>query len=241
LSQESWKKVTATLGAEIQEWGKAKELNHVMKNYAMFKHCLGDGGDGGGLGDFDYVAKRAERDSEACVNGNSVDLWGCELMLREVALSAQFAGAQILMKEKQFEEAERRLEALLQQFGEHFEENDSRTGLIIMTLGDVYTQSKRLTLAEGLYRNAAKLLSGPISILDDPTNQNLAFSCHPTCISLLEHSYSKLLKLIPKRDKEAESVLERAEGRWKDTLNSIEDASTRGIVDLQTQRLYYLD
>ena len=155
LSEESWKKVTATLGTGLEEWGKAKELDHVMKNYVMFKHCLGQGdaetdgsgGSGGsGVEEFDYVAKRAERDSEACQDGTSVELWGCELMLREVELSAKFGAAQVLMKEKKFEEAERRLEDVLQGFDRHFGENDSRTGLIIMKLGDLYTQSKEKNL-----------------------------------------------------------------------------------------------
>jgi len=59
----------------------------------------------------------------------------------------------------------------------------------------------------------------------------------------LEYKYSKLLKIIPKRDAEAEQVLKRSEERWQQDIcmhNTIEDVSMQGIVDLQTERLYYL-
>ena len=118
-----------------------------MKNYAMFAHCAGAAereGSDPSLANFDFVADKAARDAKPASLEPSVKMWGSELMMRQVQMSAAYAAAQILIKEGKLEEAEERLEALLQEYSEHFPgDGDSRTGLIIMRLGQVYTLSNR--------------------------------------------------------------------------------------------------
>ena len=187
----------------------------------------------------------AKADKDAGSHRESSALWGSSLLLREVALSAKFAAAQVLVKGAEYEEAERRLEALLQEHEEAFggDGKGPKAGLIIMKLGEVYAGTNRLTLAEGLYRNAAKLLGGDsatgLSLFDDPSGQ---VRCHETCVALLESKYADLLKVVPKRAAEADKVRERSQQRWKDKVSphgSVQEASSQGLVDLQTQRLYY--
>ena len=76
--------------------------------------------------------------------------------------------------------------------------------------------------------------------MDDPSAET---ECHPSCAALLELNYSKLLRVIPRREAEAARTLERAEKRWSERVcphTSLQDVSGRGVVDLQTQRLLYL-
>ena len=243
LALESWNKVAEGMGSrDIREWkDRDSKLFHVMKNYSMFLHCLGDSDERRGAeAHFDYVAEAAME--EAGKLEDSVGLWGSVPMLREVANSSRFGAAQVLVRDKKLEEAEKKLEGLLHEHGETFSDSDSRAGLIIMKLAQAYFELNRLTLAEGLYRTASKLLSASsASIFDDPSGETSG--CHPTCIALLEYNYSKLLRVIPRREEEADKILKRSEQRWREDvcpLTSLEDISARGIIDLQTQRLLYL-
>ena len=137
LSEENWDKVAKTLGPDIRSWEKEIQLNHVMKNYAMYMHCIGKAG----LSEFDYVSQKAEDDSNS--REDSVELWGSALILKEVAFSARYAAAQALIKEKKFEDAEQKLESLLEDYGKTFRDDDSRMGLIILKLGEVYAETNR--------------------------------------------------------------------------------------------------
>jgi len=243
LALESWNKVAEGMGGrDTREWkDRDAKLFHVMKNYSLFLHCLGDGDDRRGAeAHFDYVAEAAEEDAGKLED--SFKLWGSVPMLREVAHSSRFGAAQVLVRDKRLEEAEKKLEGLLNEHGETFSDSDARAGLIIMKLAQVYFELNRLTLAEGLYRTASKLLSASSSsIFDDPSGETSG--CHPTCIALLEYNYSKLLRVIPRREEEADKILKRSEQRWREDVcpqTSLQDISTRGIIDLQTQRLLYL-
>lgn len=147
LAEESWDRVVQTLGPALRGWEEDAQLNHVMKNYAMFAHCAGAAeweGSDPSLANFDFVADKAARDAKPASLEPSVKMWGSELMMRQVQMSAAYAAAQILIKDGKLKEAEERLEALLQEYSEHFPgDGDSRTGLIIMKLGQVYTLSNR--------------------------------------------------------------------------------------------------
>lgn len=251
LALESYDKVAETLGGtNVAEWkDKDAKLDHVAKNFAIFSSCLGDGFGGPDwdgrpdpLSQYDHVAaKAAEGARGLAADQKASAVWGSHALLKEVAHSADFAAAQELVNRGDLDAAEARLESLLQSHAEEFSGEDSRAGLVVTKLAEVYLKSNRLTLAEGLFRNAGKLLGGgQVSILDDPSAET---ECHPSCAALLELNYSKLLRVIPRREAEAARTLERAEKRWSERVcphTSLQDVSGRGVVDLQTQRLLYL-
>lgn len=123
----------------------------------------------------------------------------------EVEADALVGQAQLQMRAKEWGPAEELLGSALKAAEAAHGERSPLLALLLALLGHTYSRSARVTFAEGLYREAAKLLH-----LDPARQQGLApprlpATCgvHPSVGAMLAWRYAQLLWALPNRGGEA--------------------------------------
>mmetsp|Transcript_3924 Transcript_3924/g.10025 ORF Transcript_3924/g.10025 Transcript_3924/m.10025 type:complete len:447 (-) Transcript_3924:879-2219(-) len=237
LAEVNWEVVKELMGGDTASWDDDHRLNHVMKDFTTFMDCRGHAN----ASHYDEVIRRAEVGESQLES--AFGLWDSPLAQRELMLDAKFAQAQALIKQGQLEEAEAQLERLLQDLGDSSKDSDPRIALTIMKLADIYSASHRLTLAEGLYRNAEKLLAIEGNTPFHGKDSGVKRQGDPIVLALLEHSYSMLLAKIPKRESEAQAMQSKAHAHWMECAglqsSPIGDIAKTSVIDLRCRKVYY--
>lgn len=178
-----------------------------------------------------------------------------EQSLQETIADAQLVLAQSRMYKKEWEAAEGPLETALA--GVEGIGGGLRAIPVLMLIARLYSRTGRVTLAEGLYRECAKLLDLKPSPVDaaigHPPGVDPPDGVHPTLSSLLAWRYSQLLAALPKRGTESSAWQRLAKDLWDEApvaiaatpetvFGSIEALKGRGergtgvVVDLLTRR-----
>ncbi|DBA79143.1 TPA: hypothetical protein ACH3X1_008980 [Trebouxia sp. C0004] len=143
---------------------------------------------------------------------------------QQVAADVMLGAAQTAAAQHSWDKAEELLSKALN-LAEQLHGGDSQNpqvGVVLGLLGHVYARSKRITLAEGLHRQAVKLLR-----MDPSASPSETLPVHSSLAAAGAWRYSQLLTALPRRDKEASA--------WKQVAaahSSIELESTLGPLDI---------
>jgi hypothetical protein len=190
-------------------------------------------------------ARLAETQAEAAstslplISSIAAQLW------REIAADARVAAAQAHAAAHRWPEAEEQL-SLAVKAGEAAAGGDARyPGLVapLTLLGDVYARTARVTFAEGMYREAARLAgvvvvvgggggseaagggsAAPSSSSSSGDGSSSSFSSsesagphsvHPSLGALAAWRYAQLLTALPRRETEARAWAAAGERLWR--------------------------
>ncbi|KAL3137835.1 hypothetical protein ABBQ38_005089 [Trebouxia sp. C0009 RCD-2024] len=137
--------------------------------------------------------------------------WQQAVAAHYLVMDAQAAAAQ-----QQWNRAEEQLAKALN-LAEQLNSANSQSpqvGLVLGMLGHTYARSKRITLAEGLHRQAVKLMK-----LDPECGSSSrdALLIHGSLASCAAWRYAQLLHALPKRNTEASAWQEFAARHWQAT------------------------
>lgn len=119
---------------------------------------------------------------------------------QQVGADVMLGAAQTAAAQHSWDTAEQLLSKALN-LAEQLHGGDSQTpqvGVVLGLLGHVYARSKRITLAEGLHRQAVKLLR-----LDPSASSSETLPVHSSLAAAGAWRYSQLLTALPRRDTEA--------------------------------------
>ncbi|KAL0053846.1 hypothetical protein WJX82_011690 [Trebouxia sp. C0006] len=143
---------------------------------------------------------------QACAAADQCQEAGSSTSLRppvwqqQVAADVMLGAAQTAAAQHSWDKAEELLSKALN-LAEQLHGGDSQTpqvGVVLGLLGHVYARSKRITLAEGLHRQAVKLLR-----VDPSASPSEALPVHSSLAAAGAWRYSQLLTALPRRDTEA--------------------------------------
>lgn len=145
------------------------------------------------------------------------------MRLAEASADALLLAGQLSAMQMRWQESETALGEALSTLSAVSADNHPRLALPLILLGWTYSRSARVTLAEGLYREAAKLLrldpsAEGASTTGNGTEHRLV---HPSTGALLAWRYAQLLTALPKRTIEAT--------RWHDLAAAL--ARKAGITE----------
>ena len=138
------------------------------------------------------------------------------LRLAEAEADALLLAAQMAVMQQRWQEGEAALGEALSALGSVSRDDHPRLALPLTLLAWVYSRTARVTLAEGLFREAGKLLQLDPQRGALPADWQLA---HPSAAALLAWRHAQLLTALPRRGAEAE--------RWHDLAG---DLARRGGV-----------
>ncbi|KAF5839016.1 hypothetical protein DUNSADRAFT_1793 [Dunaliella salina] len=132
------------------------------------------------------------------------------------ARAACFVGqAGLAIRASQWEQAEECLGQALQVAEGISSDTHPRVVPILTQLGYVYSRSARVTFAEGLYRECAKILKLDAS---RSTTWNLQPSpLHPNLVAMMAWRFHQLLAVMPNRGNEASAWEHLAQAMWAKT------------------------
>jgi hypothetical protein len=180
---------------------------------------------------------------------------------REIAADARVAAAQAHAAARRWPEAEEQL-SLAVKSGEAAAGGDARyPGLVapLTLLGDVYARTARVTFAEGMYREAARL-AGVVVLASGGGGGEAAgggsvaaaassdgslsssesagpHSVHPSLGALAAWRYAQLLTALPRRETEARAWAAAGERLWRRGAGKGDSlAATLGDLDCRTGR-----
>lgn len=165
----------------------------------------------------------AERRLAMATNG--LDPMLSPIAAEEIVADAKLLMAQSCMYRSAWEDAEEKLndalavvESIVQTTtgsgGQH-----PYIGMTLLPLAEVYSRTGRVTLAEGLYREIAKILG--LSPAEDKKGRT---AVHPTVNSFVAWRFSQLLTVLPKRETEATA--------WKNlSFDIYDDAPLKRLTD----------
>ncbi|KAA6423076.1 MAG: hypothetical protein FRX49_07064 [Trebouxia sp. A1-2] len=158
---------------------------------------------------------------------------------QQVGADVMLGAAQTAAAQHAWDKAEELLSKALN-LAEQLHGGDSQTsqvGVVLGLLGHVYARSKRITLAEGLHRQAVKLLR-----LDPSPSPSQTLPVHSSLAAAGAWRYSQLLTALPRRDTEASAWKQFAAARSPIELESVlgpldilkggKDSSSGIVVDL---------
>jgi hypothetical protein len=149
--------------------------------------------------------------------GNGMDLTRSPRAAEEIVGDAKLLMAQTCMHRSAWEEAEEKLNEAI----EVVEPIGTKATLAmsLLPLAEVYSRTGRVTLAEGLYREVAKLLE-----LDPSAGKMGGTDVHPSVNSFVAWRFSQLLTVLPKRETEAAA--------WRDlSFGAYEEAPLKRLTD----------
>ncbi|KAK9829059.1 hypothetical protein WJX72_003679 [[Myrmecia] bisecta] len=167
----------------------------------------------------------------------------------EIRADALLGRAQAAIFMKEWQQAEDLLSQGLTAAEAVGGENHPRLSMVLSLLATVFARTQRVTMAEGLYRNAAKLIK-----LDPSQAKPTANGVHSSVAAMIAWQHAQLLTVLPKREKEAQEWADCARAHFRQSLSLEGDIETvfgslealRGgdkvfrevVVDLSTRRIF---
>ncbi|KAK9822424.1 hypothetical protein WJX74_006006 [Apatococcus lobatus] len=130
----------------------------------------------------------------------------------ESQLARQVVEVQACMQLQQWEQAEDKADSLVVIAESISSREHSRVAVVLAILADIMAHTQRVTLAEGLFRQATKLLAlDPSKVL--PGAADGTTPVHPTVTAWIAWRYVQLLTVLPRRGTEV--------GAWQEAAESL--------------------
>lgn len=157
-------------------------------------------------------------------------------LIGEVTADIFLGHAQTLHKASRYEEAEKKLEEALTAAEAVSGARHPRVGLVLLAIARVYARTRRISFAEGLYKEASKLLNVHVGPPGQAKPSSQGPKAHASIVALLCWQNAQLLTALPKRGTEAGWWEETARSAWKDAggLNKSSIEGTLGSMDQLT-------
>ncbi|KAL4423065.1 hypothetical protein ABPG77_005870 [Micractinium sp. CCAP 211/92] len=196
---ENFGAVLALAGHQDLRQGPPPDRDHLipeaLKQAAAFRLSEGL------TGEAQLLGVRAAKAAEAAVSSakGSTDVLLSPVFTGEVLADAWLVEAQASMASAAWEDAERALSDALAAAEAVSGEQRLRVALVLLLTAHAYSRTGRVTLAEGLYREAAKMLQ----LSPGHTDEVDIKAVHPSVGALLAWRYAQLLTAMPQRTTEA--------------------------------------
>lgn len=196
---ENFGAVLALAGHQDLRQGPPPDRDHLipeaLKQAAAFRLSEGLTAEAQQLG------ARAAKAAQAAVSSakGSTEVLLSPVFTGEVLADAWLVEAQACMAAAAWDDAERALSDALAAAEAVSGEQCVRVALVLLLTAQAYSRTGRVTLAEGLYREAAKMLG----LSPGHTDEIDIKVVHPSAGSMLAWRYAQLLSALPRRDTEA--------------------------------------
>ncbi|PSC73470.1 Kinesin light chain [Micractinium conductrix] len=188
-------------GHHDQRQGPPTDRDHLipeaLKQAAAFRLSEGLNGEA------QQLAARAAKAAELAVGSSkgSTDVLLSPVFTGEALADAWLTEAQAGLAAANWDAAEERLSSALAAAEAVSGAGGPRVALVLLLTAQLYSRTGRVTLAEGLYREAAKMVQLSPRSADDVELK----AVHPSVGSLLAWRYCQLLTALPKRSTDAAS------------------------------------
>ncbi|WIA40623.1 hypothetical protein OEZ86_013959 [Tetradesmus obliquus] len=178
------------------------ELDAASGSYAAAQQLLG-----GSSSSSDSKALVFESDPGSCLSSR---------LQQEVAADVALGAAQVCMARKEWEPSEEHLSAALAAAETAGGEAGPGLAPVLLLLGTGYARSARVMFAEGLLREAAKVLGAaePGRLVDKAASSSRQLA-HPSLAAAVAWRYCQLLTALPNRGAEAATWGDAARTLWQ--------------------------